>query len=192
MATTSTKPKTLRNRFSHNCSGPVSWNGPTHVRESSVRICWAHCSIFFVPDERDQASALKRGGGQNVISLDSLDAEARYRLEPAQDLTPEKMFEKQWALSVLECVLSRLQAEMADDGKQAVFEALKATLTGVQADSYAAIAVQLGMTEGAIKSAVHRLRRSYRNLLHHEIAQTVASPAEIDDEIRYLLSCLQS
>jgi RNA polymerase sigma-70 factor (ECF subfamily) len=144
----------------------------------------------FLSDQRDRAAAQKRGGGRPVISLDSLDAEARYRLEPAQGLTPEKMFEKQWALSLLELVLSRLHAEMAAAGKSVLFEALKDTLTGVRPITYAAIGAELGMSEGAVKVAAHRIRRRYRALLRAEIAQTVASPDEIRDEIRYLMSCL--
>jgi RNA polymerase sigma-70 factor (ECF subfamily) len=100
------------------------------------------------------------------------------------------MFQKQWALSVLERVLSRLHAELAAEGKAALFEALKDTLTGGQSSRYAAIAVEMGMNEGAIKTAVHRLRRRYRAIMRDEIAQTVATPDEIEDEIRYLLSCL--
>ena len=144
----------------------------------------------FLADQWDRVRAQKRGGGQAVISFDSLDAEARYRLEPAIDLTPERMFEKQWALSLLDHVLSRLHAEMAADGKSALFEALKDTLTGVRSITYAAIGVELGMTEGAVKVAAHRMRRRYRALLQEEIAQTVTSPDEIGDEIRYLVSCL--
>lgn len=144
----------------------------------------------FLSDERDRASAQKRGGGKPIISLDCLDAESRYCLEPAHDLTPEKMYEKQWALSVLELVLSRLQDESAAAGKSALFEALQATLTDGQASRYADIAGELGMTEAAIKTAAFRLRRRYRELLNELIAQTVADPAEIEDEIRYLMSCL--
>jgi RNA polymerase sigma-70 factor (ECF subfamily) len=143
----------------------------------------------FLADERDRACSLKRGGGRTVISLDSLDAETRYRLEPASDLTPEKMFEKQWALSLLERVLTRLDAEMAA-GKPALFAALKETLTGIRPTTYAAIGVELGMTEGAVKVAAHRMRRRCRALLREEIAQTVPDAGEIGDEIRYLLSCL--
>jgi RNA polymerase sigma factor (sigma-70 family) len=144
----------------------------------------------FVSDERDRATAQKRGGGRAVVSLDSLDAETRYRLEPAQDLTPEKMFDKQWALSVLEQVLSRLRAELIAEGKERAFEALKGVLTGVRGGNYAAVAAELGVSEGAVKVAAHRLRRRYRALLREEIAQTVAGPEEVEDEIRYLLACL--
>ena len=144
----------------------------------------------FLADQRDRARARKRGGGQVILSLDRLDAETRYRREPAQDLTPEKMYEKQWALSVLEWVLSRLQDELVAEGKAPLFEALKDALTGLRAGGYAAIGQRLGMSEGAVKVAAHRLRRRYRALLRAEIAQTVAGPEEIEDEIRHLLACL--
>jgi RNA polymerase sigma factor (sigma-70 family) len=145
----------------------------------------------FLANEWDRACAKKRGGRQTVLSLDALTAENRYRLEPSHDLTPEKLFERQWALTVLDQVLVRLQAEFVAEGKQSLFERLKPLLTAPRASGgHAAIAAELGMTEGAVKVAVHRLRRRYRQLLRDEIAQTVASPEEIDDEIRYLLSCL--
>jgi RNA polymerase sigma factor (sigma-70 family) len=146
----------------------------------------------FLANEWDRAQAQRRGGGQVVIRLDTLDAESRYRLEPWHDLTPEKLFERQWALTVLEQVLRRLEAEtLALDGKQAVFGRLKQFLTGGrEVASYAQVAAELEMTEGAVKAAVHRLRRRYRQLLREEIAQTVAGPEEVDDEIRYLRSCL--
>jgi RNA polymerase sigma-70 factor (ECF subfamily) len=144
----------------------------------------------FLADQRDRDRAQKRGGGRTILSLDRLDAEARYRQEPARDLTPEKMFEKQWALSVLEQVLSRLQAELVAEGKAALFEALKDVLTGAGTSGYAAIGARLGMSEGAVKVAAHRLRRRYRALLRQEIVQTVAGPEEVEDEIRYLLTCL--
>jgi RNA polymerase sigma-70 factor (ECF subfamily) len=144
----------------------------------------------FLADQRDRAQAQKRGGGRSSIPLDGLAAESRYNLEPAHDLTPEKMYEKQWALSLLEQVLSRLQEEMAADGKAALFDALQCVLTGGQTSTYAAIAEKLKMSEGAVKVAAHRLRRRYRELLREEISHTVAGPEEIEDEIRYLLSCL--
>ena len=144
----------------------------------------------FLADQWDRKHAQKRGGTQTVISFDGLDAETRYGLEPATKLTPEKMFEKQWALALLEHVLSRLDVEMTSDGKKALFEALKDTLTGARSIGYAAIGAELGMSEGAVKVAAHRMRRRYRALLREEIAQTVASSDEISDEIRYLLSCL--
>jgi RNA polymerase sigma-70 factor (ECF subfamily) len=111
-------------------------------------------------------------------------------LEPADELTPDKLYEKQWALALLEQVLARLRDEMTAEGKAALFEALRSVLTGGQTSSYAEIAKELRMTEGAVKIAAHRLRRHYRELLREEIAHTVAGPEEVEDEIRYLLSCL--
>ncbi len=142
----------------------------------------------FIANEYDRAQAKKRGGGQTIVSLEGL--EARYCREPADTLTPERIFEQQWALALLDQVLARLQAEMTADGKAALFDAMKDHLTGNQASSHAAVATRLGMTEGAVKTAAHRLRRRYRELLREEIAQTVASPDEIDEEIRYLFTCL--
>lgn len=144
----------------------------------------------FLADEHDRAAAQKRGGGQPAISLEGLNAESRYRLEPAHDLSPEKMYEKQWALSVLERVLSRLQAEAVAGGRLPLFDHLQATLIDSQSTRYAAIANEFGMTEGAIKTAAHRFRQRYRELLIDEISQTVAEPDEVDGEIRYLMSCL--
>ncbi len=148
----------------------------------------------FLANEWDRLRAEKRGGRAVVIPLDALTAETRYRLEPSHDLTPERLFERQWAIAVLDRVLARLEAEcLALDGRQKVFGRLKQYLAadrGRQA-GYAEAAAALDMTEGAVKTAVHRLRRRYRELLRDEIAQTVAGPEEIDDEIRCLLRCLQ-
>jgi len=144
----------------------------------------------FLANEYDRAAAQKRGGGQKVIALDALRADSRWRLEPADELTPEKLFERRWALAVLDQVLTRLEAELAAAGKACQFEALKGFLTGAGQGTHAQLGDQLGMSPGAVKVTVHRLRRRYRQLLREEIAHTVADPREIDDEIRYLLSCL--
>ena len=142
----------------------------------------------FLANEHDRATAKKRGGGRTVVPLE--DLEARYAREPADTLTPERIFERQWALTLLEQVLVRLQREMAAQGKAALFDALKDSLAGGPADGYAATADRLGMTEGAVKTAAHRLRRRYRELLREEIAKTVAGPDEVEEEIRYLFDCL--
>ena len=105
-------------------------------------------------------------------------------------LTPERLFEQQWALTLLDQVLSRLQAEMTAAGKAALFESMKGHLAGGGDESYAATAARLGMSEGAVKVAVHRLRRRYREFLQEEISHTVAGPEEIEEEIRYLFTCL--
>jgi RNA polymerase sigma factor (sigma-70 family) len=144
----------------------------------------------FLANERDRTLAQKRGGGQAVIAWESLNAEARYRLEPSHRLTPEKLFERRWALTMLDQVLARLQGEFDEGGKTRLFEALKGALTGGLVETYAAIAERLGMSQVAVKVAVHRLRRRYRELLREAIAHTVADPAEIDEEIRYLRDCL--
>jgi RNA polymerase sigma factor (sigma-70 family) len=144
----------------------------------------------FLANERDRVRARKRGGGQRIVSLEGPESEARYRREPFDTLTPERVFERQWALTLLEQVLAQLQAEMTANGKAALFDAMKAHLTGAQTTGYAATAARLGMTEGAVKVAAHRLRRRYRELLREEIAQTVPSPDEIEDEIRHLFNCL--
>ena len=142
----------------------------------------------FLANEQDRVQAQKRGGGQKIISL--ADIEARYCQKLADSLTPERIFERQWILSLLDQVLARLQAEMTADGKADLFNALKDHLTGSQLAGYATTAARLGMTEGAVKVAAHRLRQRYRELLREEIAQTVASPDEIEAEIRYLFVCL--
>ena len=145
----------------------------------------------FLTNEWHRSQAQKRGGGEMIISLDTNSAENRYRLEPSHNLTPERLFERQWILTVLDRVLVVLQAELAVEGKQAIFDGLKQFLTAERRSAnYAQVAGDLGMTEGAVKTAAHRLRRRYRELLRQEIAQTVASPEEIDEEIGYLLSCL--
>jgi RNA polymerase sigma-70 factor (ECF subfamily) len=145
----------------------------------------------FLFDEWDKSRRLKRGGGQKIVALDALDAETRYRLGPANDLTPERLFERRWALTVLDQVMARLQQECMDRGQGPLFEALKGCLAGsAEPLSYAEIALRLDMTEGAVKMAAHRLRRQYRKVLRDEIAQTVATPELIDEEIRFLLDSL--
>ena len=144
----------------------------------------------FLANEYDRAQAQKRAGGQRIVPLDGLEPEARYHLEPADTMTPERLFEQQWALTLLEQVLARLQAEMTAAGKAALFESMKGHLAGTREETYAATAARLGLSEGAVKVAVHRLRRRYRDLLQEEIAHTVAGPEDIEEEIRYLFTCL--
>lgn len=136
----------------------------------------------FLANEWDRSQAKKRGGGHTFVSM---DAETRYRLEPANDLSADKLLERQWAIALLDQVLARVEAET--DANQ--FRALKQFLTADKdAVPYATVAADLETTEGAVKVAVHRLRQRYRKLLREEIAHTVASPAEIDDEIRHLFA----
>ena len=145
----------------------------------------------FLAKEWDKSRARKRGGGQTLIALDGLTAEKRYALEPVERLSPDKLYERRWAFTLLENVLSRLRDEHATAGRMDAFEQLKESLTGAgRTTLYAELAERLGTSAGAVKVAVHRLRRRYRELLEEEIAHTVATPEEVAEERRYLLSVL--
>ena len=145
----------------------------------------------FLANEWDKATAQKRGGGQVPISIDAVLGESSFGLEPADAVTAEKIYERRWALALLEQVLRRLREEYTRDGKEKQFEQLKPTLTEASRSvPYAEIAVRLGTSEGAVKVAVHRLRQRYRELLRAEIADTVANTSETDDEIRNLFAAL--
>ncbi len=125
------------------------------------------------------------------VPLEFDTAETRYCREPADTRTPERMFERQWAMTLLGTVLGRLRGEYAADGKGKLFEALEPCLIGKrEGQPYAALAEQLGMSEGAVKMAVSRLRERYRERLREEIGHTVASPAEVEEELRHLLRVL--
>lgn len=143
----------------------------------------------FLSHERDKERTLKKGGGARTLSLDADVAETRYRHEPADPLTPELVFERRWGLTVMERAMERLQTEFADQPER--FEQLKPCLTGANADRYREMAVALGMTENSVKAAVHRLRQRYGRLLREEIAETVASAAEVDEEVRHLLGVIR-
>ncbi len=145
----------------------------------------------FLSDERKRARAKKRGGGRRIVSLAIQDAEGQYTLEPASQLSPERLFEKSWALKVLERTMDRLEGEMAKKNRQALFDHLKVYLT-TDKDSipYQGMAAELNMTEGSVRVAVHRLRRQYSRLLRDEIAQTVADEEQIDEELESLFAAL--
>ena len=144
----------------------------------------------FLSDQRDRDRAVKRGGGAEVLSLDAQEAEERYRLEPVQRLDAEKIYERRWAMTLLEQALMRLRDESAAAGKTELFERLRSFVAGDNEVTCAEAATELGLSESAVKSAVHRLRERYRELVREEIAQTVADPGEIDDEIRYLITVM--
>jgi len=144
----------------------------------------------FLSDQRDRARAAKRGGGAEVLSLDAQEAEERYRLEPVDRMDAEKIFERRWAMTLLEQALTRLRDESIIAGKAELFERLRDFVAGESDVSCSEAAVQLGQTESAVKSAVYRLRQRYRELVREEIAHTVADPAEIDEEIRYLIAVI--
>jgi RNA polymerase sigma factor (sigma-70 family) len=145
----------------------------------------------FLANEWKRAHRLKRAGGKMILPLQTEDGETRYGAEPAHESTPERIFERRWALTLLEQAIIRLREEFAASGKGAKFEQLKAFLTGDDtAPSYAEIAPRLGVSEDALKMTVSRLRKRYRELLRAAVAETVANPQEVDDELRHLRAAL--
>ena len=143
----------------------------------------------FLANAHDHERALKRGGGQLLLSIDQVQAEKWYGLEPSDGITPEKLYQRRWAMMLIEQTLASLEAEMRAADKLELFEALKRSLTLSDAQtSYPELNERLGMSVSAIKVAVHRLRKRYRNQLRAQIAETVASPDEVDAEIAYLFS----
>lgn len=150
------------------------------------------CLKHFLANNRERARAAKRGGGQHPILFDEAHAEERYRLQPANDPSPDKSYDRGWAMTVLDSVLAKMRTEFARDGREAMFDELKPCLAGsCQSRSYAEIARGLGMSEGAVKVAVHRFRHHFRELLRSEIANTVSNATGVDEEIRYLFSVLE-
>jgi RNA polymerase sigma factor (sigma-70 family) len=148
-----------------------------------------HALEHFLINEWKRAQCAKRGGGTTAFSLDVAVAEQRYTSEPAVTLTPERAYEKQWAATLLEQVLSSLKQEYADAGNRRVFAELADLLWGKGGSvSFVEIGARLDMTEGAARGAMHRLRTRYRERLRREVAQTVAEPGAVDEELRYLIS----
>jgi len=147
----------------------------------------------FLANEWARANCLKRGGGQQIISLDAEETENRYLAEPMDSSSADRAFDRRWALTILEKVMERLDAEYAAAGKSQLFNELKVFVYGEKGQgSYPESGRRLGMTEGALRVQVHRMRQRYRELLRLEIANTVDSPEAIDDEIRQLFSALAS
>jgi len=144
---------------------------------------------FFVADEEDRDRAYKRGG-RAIVPLEISSGEERYQREPAHEETPERIFERRWALSVLDRVVERLRSEFLQHGRAEHFDRLKVFLLGPSDTSYASLAREMNTSEGAIKVAVHRLRKRYRDLFRQEIADTVANPAEVESELRFLAAVL--
>lgn len=145
----------------------------------------------FLANEWDRSHALKRGQGQVPLSMDVIQAENWYVPAATEQVTPERLFEQRWALSLLERVMARLRAEFADAGKGELFESLAGFLNSDSDPArYEELAVKMGLSAGALRMSVHRMRRKYRRLLRAEIAETVSTPEEIDDEIRFLLATL--
>ncbi len=144
----------------------------------------------FLANDWHRARTRKSGGGVTIIELDALDPEARHALEPARAPDPDAGFDREWAQESTARAMEKLRAESAASGRGEQFETLKGSLTGEE-PARSETAARLGMTEGAVKVAVHRLRQRYRELLRAEIAQTVTDPSAIDDEMRHLVDALR-
>jgi RNA polymerase sigma factor (sigma-70 family) len=145
----------------------------------------------FLANEYDRERAKKRGGSQVLIALDVETAEARYAADQPGTLTPEALFERQWALGLVDRAMAALSADLIASGKAATYNELKGLLIGEKEEGgYAKIAQALGSTEGAVKVTVHRLRRKFRARLRAEIMATVSDDAEIEEELRYLIAVL--
>ena len=146
----------------------------------------------FLADDWDRGARQKRGAHATHLSLDWRDADTRYQLDLRDDLSPDKLYDRAWAVALLERVVGRLGDECAADGKAALFAQLKPLLTADRSViSYPQAAAALGMSEEAARVAVHRLRRRYRELLREEIAQTLADPAQVEEEMRALFAAFE-
>ena len=147
----------------------------------------------YLANEWDRGHAVKRGGGQIPVSIDLLEAESWHGPAAVEETTPERLFERRWALSLLEHVMARLRAEYSAMGKAEQFDRREGLLTRDAADArYEVLAAEMGVSAGALRMSLHRLRRKYRYVLRAEIAETVSTPEEIDEEIRFLLSTLNA
>jgi RNA polymerase sigma factor (sigma-70 family) len=145
----------------------------------------------YLANRREHDRAAKRGGSASIVSIDRLEAESRYGREPSHDLTPERLYEREWALALLRRVLDRLEAESIQDGKAELFARLRPALQGDGlAPSYRAIGEELGMKEGAVRGAAHRIRQRYRALLREEVGRTIDDPDAADEEIGELAVAL--
>jgi RNA polymerase sigma-70 factor (ECF subfamily) len=165
------------------------WVGDANRERGRFRTFLLTAMNRFMADEWDKLRAKKRGGGMDHVPLQLDEAETRYGCEPADNHTPEQYFEVHWALTLLDTVVQRLRAEYERAGKGTLFAALNPTLIGGrESQPYAELAAQLGLSEGAVKVAVHRLRKRYRQLLQEEIAQTVAEGTDPEEELRHLIA----
>jgi len=161
-------------------------------REKGRFRCFLLASLkHFLSDEWDKARAQKRGGGQKLLSLDDATGEGRYRLEPVDAMDSEKLFERRWALTVLDQARERLKEEFFKSGKSELYDRLKVFESADRnGPPYSEVATDLGLTESGVKSAVSRMRQRFGELVREEVANTVSSPAEIEEEIRYLISAI--
>jgi RNA polymerase sigma-70 factor (ECF subfamily) len=169
------------------------WLGQADRTKGRFRSFLLAACKHFLANERARERALKRGGGRTHLPINFHDADARYAREPADALTPERLFERRWALALLDQVLAELRAEYAAASKEKLFDLLKARLGGAaDAALYESVAAALGMTAGAVKVAAHRLRQRYRDRLREAIARTLDDPDAVDDEIRHLFAVLSA
>jgi RNA polymerase sigma factor (sigma-70 family) len=146
----------------------------------------------FVSKQHQREAAQKRGGGRHILPLNFDDGETRYQLEPSHDWTAERIFARRWALTLLDRTIAALRQEHEANGKLPLFNTLKVFLTGeAGAPPLRQIAEKLGMTEGAVKVSIHRLRQKYREALRSEIAQTLSAQEDVDDELKLLLAALR-
>ena len=163
------------------------------ARKGKFRTFLLTSLTHFVSNERDRAQAAKRGGGKIIFSLDAIPPEQFQRVEPASDLSPDKLFDQRWAMTLLDTAVMRLQAEMTDADRAGQFELLKKFLTEEPAEGeYIELAKRLGNSSQAVAVAVHRLRQRYRQLVRAEVANTVSSPTEIEEEMRHLFAALNT
>jgi len=168
-----------------------NWVGGADQRKGKFRSFLLSAMNHFLADEWDKARAQKRGGGRAPVPLQLDTAETRFGHEPVDGVTPEQSFERRWALTLLDAAVNRLRTEYEQEGRAELFTALNPCLVGDRASQpYAELASKLGVSEGTVKSAVHRLRQRYRQLLHDEIAHTVAGPGEVEEELRHLFAVL--
>jgi len=147
---------------------------------------------YFLSDERDRAGAQKRGGGQPTLSfIDAQAADERYRLEPVDERSPDKLFERRWAVALLDQVLARLEQEFREAGKAELFQRLRGFLVaGTGEESYAEVGARLGLSGEAVRKTLQRMRHRYYELFREEVAHTVAGPAEVEEELRYLYAVI--
>ena len=149
------------------------------------------CLNNFLAKEWRDRNTLKRGGGQIFVPIDLATAEAAYAAGPSQNQTPEQLYDQRWALGVMERAMKRLRQEFAESGKEGLFDDLKGFLSAAtEYGAYDPAAARLNMTRIAVATSVHRLRRSYRERVREEVAQTVTTPLELEEEMRYLLEVL--
>ncbi len=170
-----------------------NWLGRAEPGRGRFRSFLLGAVNHFVSDQRDKARAAKRGGGIPVLPLEFNTAETRYSLEPADARSPEQTYERRWALALLDGVLARLEEEYEAEGRVEIFNLLQPCLAGERTqETYAQLGRRLGVSEGTVKAAVHRLRQRYRGLLRAAVADTVVNPAEVDEELRYLRAVLST